>query len=231
MRICYRYFEDSSSLALLTQCQCSIPCFGGLFLDIHNKPISVLLYVILTWHGLAKLRLHTELTLTLLRSATVRLGRELRSFQKNICPHYETKETAKEVEIRARAAARREGAALASSNTQQLPTTTLEALPEDHSAAQTTPVNARKGPAARKPFQFKLTKPKCHFIGDYAPDIESSGTTDNYSTQTVRIIYCERTVSHYFLPGRTRASTSQVSLSSHIQSGRDRSIGQARRIR
>lgn len=214
---------------ILTHCQCSIPCFAGLFQAAHNKPISVLLYVILTWHGLAKLRLHTELTLTLLRSATVRLGREMRNFQKNICPHYETRETAKEVEARARAAARREGAALASSNTQEVPAGSLAAPPVNPSTTQTTSAITQKG--ARKPFAFKLTKPKFHFVGDYVPDIESSGTTDNYSTQTVRSTYVGLTVSYCFLPGRTRAPTSQISLSSYFESRRDRPIGQARCIR
>lgn len=86
--------------------QCAIPCFEGLFLDTDNNRISTLLYTMLTWHGLAKLRLHTDLTITLLRNATTLLGRELRFFAKNICPHYETVDTPREAETRARNAVR-----------------------------------------------------------------------------------------------------------------------------
>lgn len=147
----------------------------GLFQDNHNKPISTLLFVILTWHGLAKLRLHTELTLTLLRRSTVRLGQELRNFQRNICPHYDTKETAREAQSRIRAQARREGVGRASG------TMTLAPLGGQAVSAATTVQNP-----SRKKFTFSLTKPKVHFIGDYVPEIEYSGTTDNYSTQIVR---------------------------------------------
>lgn len=176
------------TILLLTHFQCSIPCFMGLFQDAHNKPISALLYVILTWHGLAKLRLHTELTLTLLRTATIRLGHEMRVFQKDICPNYDTKETSKEAEGRVCTAARRVGAAKASSNAQEVPAGTLPSTSEDPTTAPATAAKIGKVPGARQPYTFKLTKPKFHFIGDYAPDIESSGTTDNYSTQTVRRI-------------------------------------------
>lgn len=149
----------------------------GLFQDNHNKPISTLLFVILTWHGLAKLRLHTELTLTLLRRSTVRLGQELRNFQRNICPHYDTKETAREAQSRIRAQARREGVGRASDTMTLAP---LGGQPTAVSAATTV-----QNPS-RKKFTFSLTKPKVHFIGDYVPEIEYSGTTDNYSTQIVR---------------------------------------------
>lgn len=148
----------------------------GLFQDNHNKPIGALLYIILTWHGLAKLRLHTELTLTLLKKATVRLGQEMRNFQKNICPHYDTKETSKETQSRVRNEARREGAAQASTS----------------APSKTTSSVVQNSSGARKAYTFKLTKPKFHFIGDYVPEIEYSGTTDNYSTQIVRILFsCE----------------------------------------
>lgn len=56
----------------------------------------------LTWHGLAKLRMHTDHTITLLREATTRLGKELRSFVKDVCPRYDTRDTPRESEKKAR---------------------------------------------------------------------------------------------------------------------------------
>lgn len=170
MKTYYRYvLIQGLSDFRFTFFQCSIPCFMGLFQASHNKSIGTLLYVILTWHGLAKLRLHTDLTLTLLRRTTVRLGQEMRKFQKDICPHYDTKETSRETQSRIRAEARREGAGSVSND----------------AARQSTSSNTQTSPGARKAFMFSLIKPKFHFIGDYAPEIEYSGTTDNYSTQIV----------------------------------------------
>lgn len=82
--------------------QCSIPCFDGLLKPEHNEQILTLLYVILSWHALAKLRIHTDITINKLRICTVRLGKELRSFQKDVCVHYDTYETAREAQARVR---------------------------------------------------------------------------------------------------------------------------------
>lgn len=134
----------------------------------------------LTWHGLAKLRMHTELTLRLLRTATIRLGRELRSFQKNVCPHYATKETAKEAETRARSQARRGDRTQATPATQDAPI-----IPETATGTQAPKQTGPAAPGTRRPYTFKLTKPKLHFLGDYPDEIELCGPTDNYSTQPV----------------------------------------------
>lgn len=85
--------------------QCSIPCLEGLFLPEDNETISSLLYIMLSWHALAKLRLHSEITLALLKKTTVLLGKTLRKFQKEVCPHYATFETPRESQARIRAAA------------------------------------------------------------------------------------------------------------------------------
>lgn len=124
-----------------------------------NDRILTLLYVILSWHGLAKLRLHSDATIKLLRQETVRLGKELRMFQKDVCSRYETYETPKEAASRVRAAASRMESAGAPANVE--------------------------GISTRKRRTFNLSTSKIHALGDYVEEIVAYGTTDNFSTQLV----------------------------------------------
>ncbi|KAG2081012.1 uncharacterized protein F5147DRAFT_783966 [Suillus discolor] len=51
--------------------QCAIPVFDGLLPNNnHNKIIQDLLFTLAHWHGLAKLRMHSDLTLDILDTAT-----------------------------------------------------------------------------------------------------------------------------------------------------------------
>ena len=61
-----------------------------------------LLYRLAEWHALAKLRMHTDDTLSLLDSITVILGRELRRFRRIVCSAYSTKDLPKEDAARQR---------------------------------------------------------------------------------------------------------------------------------
>lgn len=124
-----------------------------------NDRILTLLYVILSWHGLAKLCLHSDATIKLLRQETVRLGKELRIFQKDVCSRYETYETPKEAASRVRAAASRMESAGAPANVE--------------------------GISTRKRRTFNLSTSKIHALGDYVEEIIAYGTTDNFSTQLV----------------------------------------------
>ena len=49
-----------------------------------------LLFELATWHGLAKLHLHTESTICALESSTTRLGIVLRKFQSTTCAEFVT---------------------------------------------------------------------------------------------------------------------------------------------
>ncbi|KAF8189074.1 hypothetical protein BJ912DRAFT_851013, partial [Pholiota molesta] len=60
--------------------QCAIPVFEDLLPSEHNNIVHDLIFELATWHGLAKLRLHTESTLSALETSTTRLGIALRSF-------------------------------------------------------------------------------------------------------------------------------------------------------
>ncbi|OBZ65084.1 hypothetical protein A0H81_14943 [Grifola frondosa] len=81
--------------------QCSIPAFEGLLPEPHNKVLMDLLFVFAQWHGLAKLRMHTDETLELMDGVTA---------------DYETRESVREAASRRRRQARQQSQEKASSN-------------------------------------------------------------------------------------------------------------------
>ncbi|KIJ57965.1 hypothetical protein HYDPIDRAFT_34453 [Hydnomerulius pinastri MD-312] len=83
--------------------RCCIPCFEGLFSSPHNETILSLLYIMCYWHSLAKLRMHTDSTLKILDDVTILLGQHLHNFANNTCEDFETYETDREYQARARA--------------------------------------------------------------------------------------------------------------------------------
>ncbi|KAG6905803.1 hypothetical protein DXG01_000659 [Tephrocybe rancida] len=89
--------------------QCIIPVFDGLLSDegpsFLNARILCILFQLVHWHGLAKLRLHSEATLGLLDQQTTVLGECLREFQMEICPLFATRELRREAVAQERRAA------------------------------------------------------------------------------------------------------------------------------
>jgi len=57
--------------------QCAIPIFTGLLPQPHDCQVSKLLFILAHWHGLAKLRMHTDDTIQLLQRVTSELGNKL----------------------------------------------------------------------------------------------------------------------------------------------------------
>lgn len=143
--------------------QCCIPCFEGLLDPVNNKRVMDLLYTLAYWHGLAKMRLHTQSSLTLLENATTWLGAELRQFDSVTSEAFDTRETTAEASTCGRAAARR--------------------------LAKKTPSSTPQKPhpltAGRRCRRFNLRTIKTHSLGDYVPTIRRFGTTDSYNTQIV----------------------------------------------
>lgn len=118
-----------------------------------------LLYVLCQWHGLAKLRMHTDETLELLDNATKSLGEAIRAFEADTCPAFRTKELKREAQCRQRREAR--------------------ASTQHEHTRSTAPT------AARRPKTFNLRTYKLHALGDYTATIKMFGTSDSYSTQLV----------------------------------------------
>ena len=170
--------------------QCSIPVFEGLFPDPHNTQVLRLLFLLCHWHGLAKLRLHTDETLIIFEKVTRDLGDCIRSFTSDTCPHFTTKELAREAEARQRRQAQQN---LSTSNQSQ---------------------SAVLG-HGRLPKGLNLQTYKLHALADYPSQIKMYGTTDSYSTQSVCLArswhgYCETT----FLLRRVNLSTVQAKFGS-----------------
>lgn len=139
-----------------------MPVFENLFPESsHNKAVSDLLFSLADWHALAKLRLHSDSTIDLLRSATKFLGSRLRYFVKHICPEYDTRELPREEAARIRRAQKKGKQS--------------RVAPAD----QVTPIRTIKTKV------LNLLTYKLHALGDYVATITSTGTTDSYLTQTV----------------------------------------------
>lgn len=82
--------------------QCAIPMFEGLLPDEHNKRLIRLLFLKAHWHGLAKLRVHTDLSLEIMDDLTVLLAKSLKEFKKHTCSAYPTFELKREAEAQSR---------------------------------------------------------------------------------------------------------------------------------
>jgi hypothetical protein len=89
--------------------QCAIPVFERLLPEPHNSHVMKLLFRMAEWHGLAKLRMHTDGTLTRLEKVTTDLGRLMRHFRDKTCAKFKTTELAREVKARNRRNAREKG--------------------------------------------------------------------------------------------------------------------------
>lgn len=139
-----------------------MPVFEGLFPPPHDLTMQRLLFRLSEWHALAKLRIHTDETLTLLQQSLQRLGDQLRHFQRDTCPAFHTHE---------------------------LP---MEAAQRQRKEAADLKAGRRKKElrSALLPKRFNLNTYKFHALGDYDRMIRMFGTTDSFSTQVVSCFTC-----------------------------------------
>jgi hypothetical protein len=133
-----------------------------------------LLFRLAQWHALAKLRMHTEPTLTIMESVTAMLGRELRRFRDITCAAFTTVELPKETAARGRRETRRKANPQAKGSNDK---------PVEKKAGSGTS-NGKPVPRKRG---LNLLTYKVHALGDYVRNIRMFGTTDSYSTQTVMV--------------------------------------------
>ena len=132
----------------------------------HNNIVRKLLFELATWHGLAKLRQHTETTVRDLENSTARLGDMMRTFQEEVCIHYQTFDLPSEEAARARRKAKTEAMAA--------------------NVAEKGKVQNGKESASgsRKVRKFNLNTYKIHALGGYPKAIRLFGSPDNYNSQT-----------------------------------------------
>ncbi|OSD02519.1 hypothetical protein PYCCODRAFT_1477774 [Trametes coccinea BRFM310] len=136
---------------------CIIPAFEGLLPLADDQTVIDLLFELANWHALAKLRLHTTVTIKIFRAATEHMCRAMRSFARTTCKRYDTRELPKETQARIR----------------------REKGPGDTTAAQ------NGGPKTVR-FNV-LNTYKYHSLPDYPDYIEQGGTTDNYNSQVAEL--------------------------------------------
>ncbi|KDQ62873.1 hypothetical protein JAAARDRAFT_119096, partial [Jaapia argillacea MUCL 33604] len=153
--------------------QCIIPMFEELLLEPHNTIVMDLLFLTAYFHGLCKLRMHTNSMLAILDKVTVEFGKALRKFEDTTCAAYHTMELPKEAAIRMQQAIRR--------------ATTSSVAPAITTSSTDTP----SVPANRlTKKEFNLRTYKIHALGDYANAIRNHGTTDLYSSLIV-CLHCQ----------------------------------------
>jgi len=138
--------------------QCAIPVFDGLLSEPHNTAILRLLFTCAHWHGLAKLRMHTNDTLAIFDEATRRIGAEFRAFKKKTCAAFNTRELDRESDARRRGSLKK-GQARKSS---------------------TTAVTSEQ-----RPRTINIQTFKHHSLGDHPKMIRQFGTLDSISTEPV----------------------------------------------
>ncbi|KAG1832562.1 hypothetical protein F4604DRAFT_1945993 [Suillus subluteus] len=170
--------------------QCSIPVFEGLLPDAHNKILLDLLFVMAHWHGLAKLRMHSDLTLEILDQQTTDLGEHFRHFKAKVCNAYRTQELDREVELRSRRqakeAAKRAGKCTVDSIGQGAGARRPWAGANAKGKQKANPEQPQGAPLPRQPKKkksFNFHTYKFHALGDYVASICRFGTTDSYSTE------------------------------------------------
>lgn len=145
-----------------------------------------MLFRLAEWHAFAKLRMHTESTLTRMESVTTVLGRELLKFSNVTCSAFSTVELPRETAARGRRRARTQAKA---------------AKPDgpDVSIAPALSSGMRSKKRCKK--KLNLSIYKLHSLGDYVRTIRMFGTTDSFSTQPVStVLYTKSHRAQVLLP-------------------------------
>ena len=158
-------FHFIKILILIQQFQCAIPVFDGLLPRKYDKIVQKLLFEMATWHGLAKLRLHTDTTLTNLETSSTRLCNLLRKFKRDVCSAFITQDLPSE-----EAARGRRQAAMA------------QKTAEAHKVAQQAKTPAEKKVKLRT---FNMETYKLHGLPDVPAAIRAFGATENTSAINV----------------------------------------------
>ena len=84
--------------------QTIMPAYEGLLPLRDDDTVADLLFELANWHALAKLRVHTDITIDNLGTATKHLYAAMNKFDKTTCREYPTTEMKKEAEARVRRA-------------------------------------------------------------------------------------------------------------------------------
>lgn len=163
--------------------------FDGLLPEPHNQTITELLFVMAHWHAMAKLRMHNDLTLAVMDTVTISLGKKLRAFTEKTCPAFATKELRKEYNTRLRREAKKAACSASNNHLTYSSETTGVAQTTSNLHVTTLPAVTHAGrpygTSGRRPKTLNLNTFKGHSLGDYGNTIRMYGTSDSYSTEPV----------------------------------------------
>ncbi|KAG9083836.1 hypothetical protein FRC06_004351 [Ceratobasidium sp. 370] len=175
--------------------QCCLPVFSGLLPSTCDEPAQRLLFLFAEWHALAKLRLHTESTLAVLKRLTTQIGAEMRAFVE-LTKDMDIRETPKEY-------ARRK---------KQYESTRLRTTSAQKSKESSKPQT--KSDDGRRKCVLNLETYKFHSQGDYVRCVKRYGTTDSYSTQINELH--NRSIKGQYLRTNKRSPTAQMTENGEI---------------
>lgn len=147
-----------------------------------------LLFIMAHWHGLAKLRLHTDETLTRLDMLTSELGECLRVFEKKTCAAFQTRELPRETRARTRREVHRADKGKGKAPVVDSSTQTDQQVAEGTQTAPSTSSRKKNTFQIKSDQQaktFNLQTYKAHSLGDYVEMIRKYGTVDSYNTEMV----------------------------------------------
>lgn len=144
------------------------------------------------WHGLAKLRLHSDEMLNVLDQLTTTLGNDLRAFKKKTAA-LKTRELQREANARSRrqtaytttTAEKAKTTPAPHHTSSTLTTTATGTTVKSATLTATAGQQSSAKPATRRPLEFNMNTYKTHALGDYVETIRHYGTTDSYSTEFV----------------------------------------------
>jgi hypothetical protein len=196
-----------SYVRALTLYKCSIPVFEGLLPDAHNKILLDLLFIMAHWHGLAKLRMHSDLTLEILDQQTTDLGEKFRHFKSKVCTAYYTQELNCEVDARSRRQAKDVARRTESSMANE------KGTGANAKGKQKEDPRLPRQPRRKKSLNIQTYK--FHALGDYVASIRRFGTTDSYSTEPVSRDLLPVRSPAQLLSGRVRAPNAERQILSN----------------
>ena len=157
--------DDDTRLSLYKPfLQCIIPVIEGLLPKRLERHVLDLLFLLVTWHAYAKLRLHTDNTLDSFDKLTRPLGASIRHFSGKLSDSFPVKELPKEAAARQRRTA---------ANLKKKP------------VGGSSKLNKLRQGARKTGVRLNLCTYKFHALGDYVATIRRQGTTDSYNTQIV----------------------------------------------
>ena len=152
-------------MILIQYTQCAIPVFDGLLPMKYDTILQKLLFEMATWHGLAKLRLHTDTTIRNLETSSTRLCDLLRKFKMEVCSAFNTQDLPSE-----EAARGRRQAAMAQKTAEAQKVARQSQVPLGSKAKSRT---------------FNMETYKLHSLPDVPAAIRAFGVSENTSTKNV----------------------------------------------